>query len=118
MVSFHPDTIYGNRSGFQEVLIITANDKSNLTWKSKFFKSGHVHGVTMLGRQDMLKMPKDPSGFGGEGRFTQVQEMKQANARQTLNGTVAKLQLLILEGNNHMQEPLVLVSGQITIQLE
>ena len=64
MVSFQPESVYGARSAFHECVLITANEKSNPMWKSKFFKSGHVHGVTMLQRADMLKIPKDGYGSG------------------------------------------------------
>ena len=70
-VSMVPDP-----SAFHECVLITANEKGNAVWKSKFFKTGHVHGVTMLQRADMLKIPKD--SYGSEKRFTQSQEQRQA----------------------------------------
>lgn len=76
MISFLPETVYGNRSAFHEVILCCANDKGNPVLKSKFFKSGHISGVSMLQRADMLKIPKD--AYGTEGRFTRVQELKQA----------------------------------------
>lgn len=82
IVSFQPETVYGSRSAYQEVLICTANDKANPVLKSKFFKSGHVSGVHMLQRPDMLKIPRD--SYGTEGRFTRVQELKQARLKNIL----------------------------------
>ena len=39
-------------------------------------KSGCVSGAKMLPRSEMQKIPKDC--YGGEAKFTQVQELKQA----------------------------------------
>ena len=75
-MSFLPESVYGNRSGFQEVLLVTSSDKVNAPVKSKFFKTGQVSGVSMLPRSDMVKLPRD--SYGTEGRFTRVQELKQA----------------------------------------
>jgi len=44
--------------------------------KSKFVKNGCVWGAKMLQRGDMQKLPRD--AYGGEARFTPVQELKQA----------------------------------------
>ena len=44
--------------------------------KSKFMKSGCVSGAKMLPRSEMQKIPRDC--YGGEAKFTQVQELKQA----------------------------------------
>lgn len=75
MITFLPETVYGSRSGYQEVLLCVANERLHPVLKSKFFKTGHVSGANMLQRADMMKLPKD---YGTEGRFTQVQELKQA----------------------------------------
>jgi len=78
MIHFDPASIYGNRSGFHEILLVTGSDKQNVFMKSAFWRTGVVTGVTMLGRAEMAKVPKDLSKyFGGETRFTRVQEMKQ-----------------------------------------
>lgn len=76
MVSFLPDTVYGTRSAYHEVLLVTSNDRHNNAQKSKLCKSGMVSGVSMLQRNEMLKPQRD--GFGAESKFTRVQEMKQA----------------------------------------
>ena len=76
MVSFLAETVYGNRSAFQEVLLVVSSDKGNVPIKSKFGKSGHVGQVSMLPRSEMAKLPRD--SYGTEGRFTRVQELKQA----------------------------------------
>lgn len=38
IVNFDPDSVYGLRAGFQQVLLVSANDKQNF-WKSSFWKS-------------------------------------------------------------------------------
>lgn len=75
-MTFNPDTVYGSRSGYHEILLVTSQEKGNPIVKSKLYKTGSVHGPSMLQRQDMLKLPRD--GYGTEARFTQVQELKQA----------------------------------------
>ena len=42
-------------------------------------KSGCVGGAKMLQRGDMMKLPRD--SYGGEAKFTQVQELKQDQQR-------------------------------------
>lgn len=39
IVNFDPDSVYGLRAGFQQVLLVSANDKQNFFWKSSFWKS-------------------------------------------------------------------------------
>ena len=56
---------------------MTANEKGNCFHKTSFWKSAVVNGVNMLGRGEMIKLPKGEGKFGGEGRFTRVQELKQ-----------------------------------------
>ena len=75
MLAFEESSIYGNRSGFQELLLITSNDGKNVFHASPGWKRQVVTGVSMLQRQDMSKMPRGK--WGSEGRFTKVQEMKQ-----------------------------------------
>ena len=45
-------------------------------------KSGCVGGAQMLQRGDMMKLPRD--SYGGEAKFTQVQELKQDQQRANL----------------------------------
>lgn len=78
-VCFDPESVYGTRSGFHQALLCVANDKANIFLKSQFWKTGVASGATMLGRGEMLKLPREGKAFGGEGRFTRVQEMKQAS---------------------------------------
>ena len=77
MVTFEPSSVYGSRSGYQQVLLITSNDKNNIFRRSRIWKVGVIHGVTMLGRAEMLKPARASKLYGGEARFTKVQEMKQ-----------------------------------------
>lgn len=57
--------------------MVTAQDKSNVFHKTAFWKSAVVNNVNMLGRAEMIKLPKGDGKFGGDGRFTRVQELKQ-----------------------------------------
>ncbi|CAK9015621.1 Uncharacterized protein SCF082_LOCUS12841 [Durusdinium trenchii] len=77
MVTFEPSSVYGSRSGYQQVLLITSNDKNNIFRRSRIWKVGVIQGVTMLGRAEMLKPARASKLYGGEARFTKVQEMKQ-----------------------------------------
>ena len=48
--------MYGKRDGVLPGLaVVSRTDKSNLFRKSAAFKTGVVHGVSMLGRQHMVK---------------------------------------------------------------
>lgn len=76
-VCFEPSSVYGARCGFQQVLLVTSNDKSNVFHRTAFWRSGVITGVTMLSRSEMIKLPKGDAKYGGDGRFTQVQELKQ-----------------------------------------
>lgn len=77
VVGFQPETVYGNRSAFHEVLLITAAGEKNCApTKSKFHKAGFIGGVSMLQRGEMLKLQHNT--YGPEPRFTKVQELKQA----------------------------------------
>ena len=78
MVSFEPSSIYGSRVGFHEILLVTAADKHNIFHRSALWKQLVVQGVSMLSRSSMAKPPRGDNTFGGEPRFTRVQEMKQA----------------------------------------
>ena len=78
MVSFEPSSIYGSRVGFHEILLVTAADKQTLFHRSPLWKQLVVPGVSMLSRANMAKPPRGDNKFGGEPRFTRVQEMKQA----------------------------------------
>ena len=78
MVSFEPSSIYGSRTGWQELLLVTASETKNMFHKSNLWKQGHVSNITMLPRSDMLKPPRTEGKYGSDGRFTRVQEMKQA----------------------------------------
>ena len=77
MVAFEPSSVYGSRSGFQEVVLITAADPKNVFHKTSLWKQGVVTGVSMLPRQDMVKPSRLDSLWGADSRFTKVQEMKQ-----------------------------------------
>ena len=77
MVTFEPSSIYGTRLGFQEVVLVTANDPKNIAHKSSLWKQGLAVGVSMLPRQDMVKPYKSEGKWGSDSRFTKVQEMKQ-----------------------------------------
>lgn len=39
VVNFKPETVYGSRCGYQQCLLVTANDKMNAFHKSAFWKS-------------------------------------------------------------------------------
>lgn len=78
MASFEPSSIYGSRVGWHELLLVTAADTKNVFHKSNLWKQGHVSNITMLPRSDMLKPPRSEGKYGADGRFTRVQEMKQA----------------------------------------
>ena len=77
MVTFEPSSIYGSRVGFQEVVLVTANDAKTVAHKPSLWKQGLVAGVSMLPRQDMVKPCKSEGKWGSDSRFTKVQEMKQ-----------------------------------------
>jgi hypothetical protein len=76
IVTFEPSSIYGSRLGFQEVVLVTANDPKNIA-KSSLWKQGLAVGVSMLPRQAMVKPCKSEGKWGSDSRFTKVQEMKQ-----------------------------------------
>ena len=76
IVNFEPSSVYGQRNAFQEILVITSPEKQNLSHKGKLWKQGVVSGVQMLSRSEMVKPPR--AKWGGDPRFTKVQEMKQA----------------------------------------
>ncbi|CAK9076905.1 unnamed protein product, partial [Durusdinium trenchii] len=75
IVNFEPSSVYGQRNAFQEILVITSPEKQNLSHKGKLWKQGVVSGVQMLSRSEMVKPPR--AKWGGDPRFTKVQEMKQ-----------------------------------------
>ena len=58
---------------------ILLTSSSQVPAKSKFFKNGCVTGAQMLARSDMIKQPRD--SYGGEAKFTPVQELKQVGGR-------------------------------------
>lgn len=96
VVHFEPSSIYGSRSGYHELLLVTAADKGNNFHKTKLWKSGVVANVTMLARPEMAKPARDSSRYGAETRFTRVQEMKQARDPNKTSpySTILHLQLL------------------------
>lgn len=77
MLTYEESSVYGNRSGFQELLLVTANDNKNIFHGSSAWRRGVITGVSMLQRQEMVKPPRPDSKYGGDARFTKVQEMKQ-----------------------------------------
>ena len=50
MVVFEPSSVYGVREGYHSGLLVTAQDKGNVFWRSPVYKNGVVSGVTMLPR--------------------------------------------------------------------
>ena len=78
MVCFEPSSVYGNRQGYQEILLVSSLDKQNCFTKSAAYRQGIFSGVSMLSRSDMVKPEKN--AYGGDTRFTKVQEMKQDRA--------------------------------------
>lgn len=75
---FHESTVYGTRSGAHQCLLITSLDKHNVFVKSKVFRTGVIHGASMLPRMDMTKVEKPIKGFASDSKLTRVQELKQA----------------------------------------
>jgi len=78
VASFEPSTLYGNRVGFQDILLVTSSKGNNIFHKSKLWKTALVTDISMLPRQQMLKPPRPDNRYGVDTRFTKVQEMKQA----------------------------------------
>ena len=76
MVAFEESSVYGARTGFQELVVITANTQ-NVFHTSLAWRRGVISGVSMLQRQDMIKPPRVDGKWGSDARFTKVQEMKQ-----------------------------------------
>ncbi|CAK8999283.1 Uncharacterized protein SCF082_LOCUS6128 [Durusdinium trenchii] len=79
VASFEPSTLYGNRVGFQDILLVTSSKGNNIFHKSKLWKTALVTDISMLPRQQMLKPPRPDNRYGVDTRFTKVQEMKQAS---------------------------------------
>ena len=75
---FDESTVYGVRNGCHQCLLMTSMDKHNVYWKSKAWRTGVIHGASMLSRADMVKVEKPLKGFASDARLTQVQELKQA----------------------------------------
>ena len=48
-------TVYGKREGFLPGLCILSNNPKNIFRQTKGYKTGVVHGIHMLQRQDMVK---------------------------------------------------------------
>lgn len=78
MASFEPSSVYGNRVAWQELLLVTANDTKNVFHRSSLWRQGLVNDIVMLPRSEMVKPPRSDAKYGSDGRFTRVQEMKQA----------------------------------------
>lgn len=76
VVHFEASSIYGQRTGYHDLLMITAAGTNNFH-RSKMWKTGVISQVTMLARPEMAKPPREASRYGSEGRFPRVQEMKQ-----------------------------------------
>lgn len=75
---FDETTVYGTRAGAHECLLVTSLDKHNVFVKSKAFRTGVIHGASMLPRIDMVKVEKPLKGFASDSKLTRVQELKQA----------------------------------------
>ena len=85
MVAFESSSVYGMRQAYQEILLVTSADSKNIFHRSPAWKQGLVPDVQMLARSDMVKPPRtEDAKFGTDGRFTRVQEMKQANLHKIL----------------------------------
>ncbi|CAK8995879.1 Uncharacterized protein SCF082_LOCUS4551 [Durusdinium trenchii] len=76
VANFDQATLYGNRTAFHELLLVTSKEASPFH-KSKLWKQAAVFNISMLPRSEMAKPPRDDSKYGSEARFTKVQEMKQ-----------------------------------------
>ncbi|CAJ1375536.1 unnamed protein product [Effrenium voratum] len=87
-VIFSPSSVYGTRSAFHQVLLVMANDRQNVFQKSSFWKTRVVSDVEMLPRASMVKLPKGDTRYGSEGRFTRVQELKQACGGTSFCGSI------------------------------
>ncbi|CAK9081845.1 unnamed protein product, partial [Durusdinium trenchii] len=74
---FDEATVYGNRSGCHQCLLITASDKHNVFHKSKAWRTSVVQGASMLPRGDMVKVERPSKVFASDGKLTRVQELKQ-----------------------------------------
>lgn len=79
MASFEPSSVYGSRTAWQEMLLVTANDSKNIFHRSPLWRQGLVSDIAMLPRAEMVKPPRVDAKYGSDGRFTRVQEMKQAS---------------------------------------
>lgn len=78
MAAFEPSSVYGNRTAWQEILLVTSQDTKNIFHRSAVWRQGMVPDVLMLPPADMVKPPRtDDAKYGSDGRFTRVQEMKQ-----------------------------------------
>ena len=79
MATFDPTTMYGNRTGYQDLLLVSSADSRNIFRRSPMYRTSVVSGINMLARSDMVKPPpaRTDARYGGEGRFTKVQEMRQ-----------------------------------------
>eukprot|EP00435_Cladocopium_sp_Y103_P023953 s3522_g5.t2 len=76
---FDPESVYGKRDGVLPALaVVSKSDRNNQFVSSKAFKMGCIHGVQMLGRNQMVKQTA-PSDCPHLGRaMTDVQELRQA----------------------------------------
>ena len=55
MVSLNKDSVYGQRQGALQGMCIIANNSRNIYRASKAYKTGVVHGISMLPRNAMVK---------------------------------------------------------------
>jgi len=79
MASFEPSSVYGNRVAWQELVLVTSQDGKNIFHRTPLWRQGLISDILMLPRGEMVKPPRaEGAKYGGEGRFTKVQEMKQA----------------------------------------
>ena len=79
MASFDPSSVYGNRVAWQELVLVTSQDGKNIFHRTPLWRQGLISEILMLPRGEMVKPPQaEGAKYGAEGRFTKVQEMKQA----------------------------------------
>lgn len=52
-------TVYGKREGALTGLLVTSSNSKNIFRNTRAFKTGVIHEVSMLGRQDMVKPEND-----------------------------------------------------------
>ncbi|CAK8994487.1 unnamed protein product [Durusdinium trenchii] len=77
---FNPDSVYGKRDGALTGLALIYNQKGNLFRQTTAWKTGVVHNITMLPRNQMWKPSVSPAKnqLPHLGRaFTDIQELKQ-----------------------------------------